>query len=91
MFQRHLMPCARKAKNLCGGQEQQDAFEALKSATSQPPVLRMADISEKFILQTDSSGFALGAVLYQESNGVRQPIAYASRRLIAQERKALSI
>jgi hypothetical protein len=41
-------------------QEQQDAFESLKRAISQPPVLRMADFSENFILQKDASGVALG-------------------------------
>jgi len=50
----------------------------------------MANFSEKFILQTDANGAALGAVLSQECNGVRQPIAYASRTLSAQERKASS-
>jgi hypothetical protein len=72
------------------GQEQQEAFDALKQAISQPPVLRMADFSEKFILQTDASGVALGAFLSQEREGVRQPIAYTSRTLRAQERKASS-
>jgi hypothetical protein len=52
------------------GKEQQEAFEALKRSISQPPVLRMADFSKKFILQTDASGVALGAVLSQESDGV---------------------
>ena len=65
------------------GQEQQEAFEALKRAISQPPVLGMANFSEKFIIQTDASGAALGA-------GVRQPIAYTSQSLSAQERKASS-
>jgi hypothetical protein len=51
----------------------------------------MADFGKKFILQTDASGVALGAVLSQEVDGVRQPIAYASRTLTAQERKASSI
>jgi TorA maturation chaperone TorD len=32
--------------------EQQEASEALKQAILQPPVLRMADFSKKFILQT---------------------------------------
>jgi hypothetical protein len=59
------------------GREQQEAFEALKQAISQSPVLRMVDFSEKFILQTDASGFTLGAVLTQEREGVRQAIAYA--------------
>jgi hypothetical protein len=51
------------------GQEQ-DAFEALKQATSQPPALRIEDFSEQFILQTDASGVALEAVLSQERDGV---------------------
>jgi hypothetical protein len=67
------------------------AFEALKSAIAQPPVLCMADFSKKFILQTDASGVALGAVLLQEIQSVRQPVAYASRTLNAQERKVSSI
>ena len=70
------------------GTEQQEAFEALKRAITQPPVLGMANFSEKLILQTDVSCVALGAVLCQERNGVRQPIAYASRTLSAQECKA---
>jgi hypothetical protein len=72
------------------GPEQQKAFAELKRAISQPPVLRMADFSRKFILQTDASGTALGAVLSQEIDGCRQPIAYASRTLTAQERRASS-
>jgi hypothetical protein len=50
----------------------------------------MADFSKQFILQTDASGVALGAVLSQEVDGVQQPIAYASRTLNAQERKTAS-
>jgi len=61
--------------------EQQEAFEALKKTISQPPVLGMVNISEMFILQTDASGVALGAVMSQECNGARQPIVYASRTL----------
>jgi len=51
----------------------------------------MDDFSKPFILQTDASGVALGAVLSQELDGVRQPVAYASRTLSHQERKASSI
>jgi hypothetical protein len=42
-------------------------------------VLRMADFSKPFVLQTDASGVALGAVLSQDIDGFRQPIAYTSR------------
>jgi hypothetical protein len=80
----------KKGVKFVWGKEQQESFEALKRAISQPPVLRMADFSKTFILQTDASGVALGAVLSQETDGVRQPIAYASRTLSAQERKASS-
>jgi transposase InsO family protein len=81
----------RKGEAFKWEKEQQEAFEALKKAIAQPPVLGMADFNRKFILQTDASGVALGAVLSQEIQGVRQPIAYASRALTAQERKASSI
>jgi len=80
----------KKGVKFTWGQEQQQAFEALKQAISQPPALRMADFSEKFILQTDTNGVALGAVLSEERDGVRQLTAYASRTLSTQERKALS-
>jgi hypothetical protein len=51
----------------------------------------MAHFSEQFILQTDASGVALGAVLSQERDGVRQTIAYALRTMSTQERKASSV
>jgi transposase InsO family protein len=73
------------------GTPQEGAFQFLKEAISKPPVLRMADFSKPFVLQTDASGVALGAVLSQEVNGIRQPVAYASRTLTAQERKASSV
>jgi hypothetical protein len=39
----------KKGVKFAWGQKQQEAFEALKQDISQPPVLRMADFSEKFI------------------------------------------
>ena len=80
----------KKGMKFTWGQEQQEVFDALKQAISQPPILRMVDFSQKFILQTNASSVALGAVLSQEREGVRQAIAYASRTLNAQERKASS-
>ena len=50
----------------------------------------MADFSKEFILQTDASSVAVGAVLLQEHQGVRLPVAYASRTLSVQERRVLS-
>jgi hypothetical protein len=73
------------------GKTQQEAFEIFKQAIAQPPVWTMADFDRKFIVQTDGSGVALGAVLSQEFDGNRQPISCAFRTLSAQESKASSI
>jgi hypothetical protein len=80
----------KKGVKFVWGKEQQEAVEALKQAISQTPVLSMTDFSNNFILETDASGFSLVGVLSQETDWVRQPIAYAWMTLSAQERKASS-
>jgi len=81
----------RKGVKFVWDKQQLDAFEDLKQAITQPPVLKMADFEQQFIVQTDASNVALGTVLSQEVDGVRRPIAYASHLLMAQERKASSV
>jgi hypothetical protein len=71
------------------GPEQTRAFSLLKDAIFHPPVLGMADFSREFILQTDGSAVALGAVLLQ-GDEVGRPVAYASRTLSTQERRTFS-
>lgn len=58
----------------------QNAFVSIKNALMTPPLLHYPnfDKDEKFILQTDASGYALGSIL---CNSDRRPIAYASRSL----------
>ena len=53
----------KKGAKFVWGEKQQKAFETLKEAIISPPVLRMPDFSRQFILQTDASSVALGAVL----------------------------
>ena len=41
----------------------------------------MADLSKPFTLQVGASSVGLGAVLLQDEEGKKSPIAYASRKL----------
>ena len=57
------------------GESQQAAFDMLKLKLSTPPVLAYADFSKPFVIHTDTSREGLGAVLYQEQNGIERVIA----------------
>ena len=78
----------KKGAKSVWGEKEQKAYETLKEAIIFPPVLRMPDFSKPFILQTDASSVALGAVLSQVVDGARQPVAFISRTLTQQERKS---
>lgn len=66
---------------------QQGAFEALKEAVTTAPVLRIFDPALLTAIETDASGFAIGAVLFQtDSNGQSRPVAFTSRKLSPAER-----
>lgn len=54
------------------------SFNILKNALINPPILQYPDFSKEFILQTDASGTAIGAVL---CNNNMRAVAYASRPL----------
>ena len=67
--------------------ECQTAFNNLKTALTQAPVLGYADFKKPFILEIDASFEGLGAVLSQEQkDGKTRPVAYASRSLHPAER-----
>ena len=63
------------------GPEQQGAFETLQRFCTEAPVLAYTDFKSPFILHTDASGDGFGAVLYQDQDGQKRVIAYASRSL----------
>ena len=63
------------------------SFNDLKTALISYPVLRQPDLRKEFILYTDASGFALGAILAQIDNSGKDYVcAYASRALKGAEK-----
>jgi transposase InsO family protein len=64
----------------------QHAFATLKSAITSAPVLKTPNQDLPYLLETDASGFALGAVLSQPHDSKWHPIGYHSRTLSAAER-----
>ena len=66
---------------------QQSAFLHLKQAICSAPVLRIFDPDLITFVDTDASGFAIGAVLLQkDQQGNAHPIAFTSRKLQSAER-----
>ncbi|KAA3670312.1 uncharacterized protein DEA37_0003635, partial [Paragonimus westermani] len=66
------------------------AFNTLKDKLSSPPILAFLDFSPSagpFILDTDASNLAIGAVLSQKSANGEVVIVYACRRLDKRERR----
>ena len=63
------------------------SFNQLKQLCSNTPVLAYPDYKQKFKLYTDASESGLGAVLTQiKEDGLKRPVAYASRMLSKSER-----
>jgi hypothetical protein len=62
-------------------ESQELAFQNGKKALTSSPILKLPNITETFILQTDASDHGIGAVLLQEENKVKQPITFISRKL----------
>ena len=67
-------------------ERQQIAFDTLKEKLIKPPVLAYADYSKPFKIHTDASTTGLGAVLYQNQDGMDRVVAYASRSLKPSEK-----
>ena len=70
----------------------QKAFEELKQKLITPPILRFPNLSKPFLLMTDASGYALGAVLGQQDDKEKDHvIAYTSRGLKPHEKNYSTI
>ena len=67
------------------GDTEQKAFDALKKALQSAPVLCLPDPDRPYVVQTDASGFAIGAVLQQDHGKGLQPVAFMSQKLVSAE------
>ncbi|PKU83997.1 putative mitochondrial protein [Dendrobium catenatum] len=71
-----------KKDNFCWGEAATQAFERLKEAMTTVPVLALPNFEQSFVVETDASGYGLGAVLMQN----HRPVAYFSQVLSARAR-----
>ena len=62
-----------------------EAFNTLKKLLTEEPLLHYPDFTKPFVLTTDASNEALGAILSQGPIG-DLPVAYASRTLVNAEK-----
>lgn len=76
---RPLHDLTRKGVLFCWSPETEQAFEQLKSALTEPPILALPSVTGTYILDTDASGDAIGAVLSQVQDGQERVICYGSR------------
>ena len=78
-----LTDLLKKSKAWTWDEKCQQAFEDLKKALTEEPMLALPDHTRVFKVHTDASNFAIGGVLMQE----RRPIAFESRKLNDTERR----
>ncbi|GFW24739.1 retrovirus-related Pol polyprotein from transposon 17.6 [Trichonephila clavipes] len=67
-------------------EEEEKAFQTLKQCLVSPPILKQADFSKPFLIRTDASNYALGAVLLQGEDKEEHPVEFATRLLNPAER-----
>lgn len=80
-----LTQCLKKGSKIVQDQNYIQCFEKCKTLLVNDPILQYPDFSKEFILTTDASNLAIGAVLSQGPIGSDKPIAYASRTLNSSE------
>ncbi len=93
-----LYRLTRKGVSFEWGEEQRAAFNSLKAALCSSPVVRLPDFSRSFIVASDASDLAAGAVLSQQFDDGEHAVAYysftfnsAEQRYSATERECLAL
>ena len=76
---RPLHQLTEKSKDFLWNSEAQEAFEVLNARLTSAAILAFLSMREPFILYTDASEHAMGAVVAQIQNGSERVICYASK------------
>uniref|UniRef100_A0A6A7FXQ6 RNA-directed DNA polymerase n=1 Tax=Hirondellea gigas TaxID=1518452 RepID=A0A6A7FXQ6_9CRUS len=93
-----LINLTKKGERFKWTTTQEEAFNLLRTAMINAPVLKAPDFQRKYILHCDASKSAYGSVLNQEYEGNEHPVAFFSRtfkgpetRYTISEKEALAI
>ena len=78
---------AREPNRIAWTEKEDKAYTALKEALTSRPILQLPNFQKTFILRTDASDTGIGAVLLQEEEDFKLPVAYASRKLLPREQQ----
>lgn len=76
-----LTALLKKSVKFIWTDEQQRSFDMLKRALTSAPTLIIPDLNRSFVIHSDASGFAIGAVLQQDHGHGLQPVAFTSRKM----------
>lgn len=80
-----MTQCLKKGSKITLDQNYINCFNHCKTLLINDPILQYPDFDKEFLLTTDASNVAIGAVLSQGPVGSDKPIAYASRTLNTSE------
>jgi len=81
-----LHKLTRKNVKYIWGEKEQKAFDKLKKLFTSAPILKYPDSTKQFIVETDASNYAVGAVLSQKFDDRLHPIAFLSKSLNKSQR-----
>ncbi|CAK1604464.1 unnamed protein product [Parnassius mnemosyne] len=76
-----LTQCLKKGRKITLDTDYINCFEKCKTLLTKDPILQYPDFNKEFILTTDASNVAIGAILSQGPIGSDKPVCYASRTL----------
>ena len=82
---RPLTDLTKKSVKWCWNDKTEYAFNRLKTALVTAPVLQIPNVDKQFVLTTDASDTAVGAILEQDLGNGLKPVAFASRKLNSAE------